>query len=147
MVKVIQPLLNEDEEAALQKILEYLADERDDFLALPPGERHDHIYQSVLRLRGAVWLGFKLFELGRYVATPGAVQAMEEAGDEPWVFLHRHQTGDWGEVGRDDWLENECALTEGSRLFSVYRTTRGVKLWVITEWDRSATTILLPEEY
>ena len=59
----------------------------------------------------------------------------------------RHQGGDWGDVCEDDAEANELALKDNSRLLSVYHTARMVKLYVITEWDRSATTILLPEEY
>lgn len=61
--------------------------------------------------------------------------------------LMRHSKGDWGEVGKEDWQENEVALSEGLRLFSVFRSKNGKKFWIITEADRSVTTILLPEEY
>ncbi len=87
------------------------------------------------------------FRLGRPVATPGALQALREAGQTPLVFLARHVVGDWGDLGPDDLQANEDALRHGSRLLSAYRTARGTKLWIITEADRSATTILLPEEY
>jgi hypothetical protein len=59
----------------------------------------------------------------------------------------RHVRGDWGDVDDEDWEANERALMEGTRLLSVYRSAEGVKFWVITEWDRSLTTVLLPEEY
>jgi hypothetical protein len=87
------------------------------------------------------------FKLGQIVATPGALTALEEAGQTPWEFLHRHQAGDWGNLCSEDKQENELSLREGFRLLSAYRTAKGIKLWVITEADRSATTILLPEEY
>jgi len=87
------------------------------------------------------------FPLGRIVATPGALEAIQEAGQEPAEFLLRHQAGDWGDVCEEDRQENELSLKKGFRLLSVYYTAKGVKLWVITEADRSATTILLPEEY
>ncbi|MEM4381636.1 MAG: hypothetical protein QXX19_05345 [Candidatus Caldarchaeum sp.] len=87
------------------------------------------------------------FSLGRIVATPGALRALDEAGQNLAEFLARHQRGDWGEVCPEDKEENELSLRHGLRLLSVYRTCKGVKLWVITEADRSATTILLPEEY
>ncbi len=87
------------------------------------------------------------FPLGRTLATPGALEAIQEAGQEPAEFLLWHQAGDWGEVCKEDRQENELSLREGFRLLSVYSTSKGVKLWVITEADRSATTILLPEEY
>lgn len=87
------------------------------------------------------------FPLGRVVATPGALEALAEAGQLPLLFVSRHARGDWGELPPEDVRENERALKEGSRLFSSYKTARGEKIWVITEADRSATTLLLPEEY
>lgn len=86
------------------------------------------------------------FSLGRVVATPGALQALEAAGVGAVPLLARHQSGDWGEVDREDWKANEEALKYGWRLLSVYRVGEG-RLWIITEADRSATTLLLPEEY
>jgi len=84
---------------------------------------------------------------GRLLATPGAIQAIEEAGQRPAEFLARHVLGDWGEVCEEDRRLNNIAVDAGDRLLSAYRTNDGTKLWVITEADRSATTILLPEEY
>lgn len=88
-----------------------------------------------------------LFNLGQCVATPGALEALEAAGQSPFEFLGRHQRGDWGEVPTEDREENDLSLTEGFRLLSAYHTRAGTRLWVITEADRSSTTILLPEEY
>lgn len=88
-----------------------------------------------------------LFELGQLLATPGALKAMEDADQGPAVFLARHCDGDWGDVDAEDQAENELSIREGFRILSAYRTVKGVKLWVITEADRSATTILLPDEY
>ena len=88
-----------------------------------------------------------LFPLGRTVATPGALEALEQAQQSPLEFLRRHQTGDWGELCDADKRENELSVKHGFRILSVYRTDRDIRLWVITEADRSATTILLPEEY
>ncbi len=87
------------------------------------------------------------FSLGRILATPGAISAMEEAGNVPAEFLYRHVRGDWGNVDAEDKQANEDSLLHGLRLLSSYRTKAGVKLWIITEADRSATTILLPSEY
>ena len=87
------------------------------------------------------------FPLGQIVATPGALEAMQASGQTPAFFLDRHVTGNWGEVSADDWRLNDEALVEGTRLLSSYTTLRGQKLWIITEWDRSATTLLLPDEY
>lgn len=92
-------------------------------------------------------MGAPLFSLGMLVATPGAMEALENTGQKPGEFLRRHVTGDWGEVPPEDAAENERALKHGSRLFSAYLLKDGTKIWVITEWDRSVTTILLPSEY
>jgi hypothetical protein len=88
-----------------------------------------------------------LFPLGQCVATPGALSALEEAGQSPAVFLDRHVHGDWGEIDPADKGMNEQALKDDARIFSVYHTSKGVKLWVITEADRASTCILLPDEY
>lgn len=87
------------------------------------------------------------FALGKVVATPGAIQVMEEAGQSPAEFLIRHASGDWGLVDAEDKQANDEAVNDEGRLLSAYQTSKGVKLWIITEADRSATTILLPEEY
>lgn len=88
-----------------------------------------------------------LFSLGQVVATPGALAALAEAGQEPIQFLYRHATGDWGDLDEHDVRENERAVMAGYRILSAYWTQKKVKIWVITEWDRSVTTLLLPEEY
>ena len=87
------------------------------------------------------------FPLGWLLATPGALQALEKAGQQPQEFLDRHSKGDWGELDSHDLRENEFSLERGLRLLSSYTTAAGDKLWIITEADRSATTLLLPEEY
>jgi hypothetical protein len=87
------------------------------------------------------------FRLGQVVATPGALMALEEAGQSPQEFLDRHISGDWGEVGSEDWEENELSLKKNFRLLSAYTLSTGTKIWIITEADRSATTLLLPDEY
>ena len=88
-----------------------------------------------------------LFPLGQCVATPGALAALEDAGQMPADFLSRHVAGDWGAIDPDDRGLNEQALRDGARIFSVYQTSKGVKVWVITEADRASTCILLPDEY
>jgi hypothetical protein len=81
------------------------------------------------------------------VATPGALQALLAAGQSPGAFLERHLRGDWGLVSAADAQANDAALRDGDRLLSAYETSQGTRLWVITEHDRSVTTLLLPEEY
>lgn len=88
-----------------------------------------------------------LFEPGQLMATPGALAALERAHQDPREFLDRHVAGDWGEVPQEDKVENEVSLLQGYRLLSAYRTKMGERLWILTEADRSLTTILLPEEY
>jgi hypothetical protein len=87
------------------------------------------------------------FLLGRLVATPGALKALEEAGQSPFTVVNRHVVGDWGELDDEDRARNDEALTDGTRLLSAYILKTEVKIWIITEADRSVTTILLPEEY
>jgi hypothetical protein len=87
------------------------------------------------------------FSLGRTVATPGALQALEQANQNPFEFLARHQAGDWGELCEEDKTENEFSVPNGFRILSAYRTRNDVKIWIITEADRSATILLLPHEY
>ena len=88
-----------------------------------------------------------LFPLGQIVATPGALAALQRAQQAPTCFLVRHASGDWGELEPTDVGENKYSLIHGFRLLSSYQTNAGEKLWIITEADRSATTLLLPEEY
>ena len=87
------------------------------------------------------------FALGQTFITPGAEEALQIAGQTAIEFLRRHMSCDWGELSDDDVQENELSLRRGFRLLSAYLTAKGQKLWIITEADRSATTLLLPEEY
>lgn len=87
------------------------------------------------------------FPLGRMVATSGALEALTAASQDAIEFLCRHQQGDWGDLSDDDKRENEFSIDKELRIFSAYHTTKGEKIWIITEADRSATTILLPSEY
>jgi len=88
-----------------------------------------------------------LFASGRLVATPGALALLEEAKRSPSEFLSRHLRGDWGELCQEDKSENELSLKHGFRLLSSYPVTETATLWIITEADRSVTTLLLPSEY
>jgi hypothetical protein len=90
---------------------------------------------------------FAHFPLGQTYITPGAEEALLIAGQTGIEFLRRHMSGDFGDVSDEDLRENEHSLREGFRLLSVYRTTKGEKLWIIAEADRTSTTILLPSEY
>ena len=87
------------------------------------------------------------FALGRLVATPGAIEALQRAGQSPWELIARHVKGDWGELDEHDRQANEEAVKTGARILSAYTLATGVRLWVITEADRSLTTCLLPDEY
>jgi hypothetical protein len=92
------------------------------------------------------------FHRGKVLATPGALRALEESGQEASFFLDRHAIGDWGEIDQEDAQLNDEALKDGSRIISAYFTLKGVRVWIITEpmddkGQRAATTILLPNEY
>jgi hypothetical protein len=88
-----------------------------------------------------------LFPVGQVVATPGALEALSEAGQNPLELLKRHQSGDWGEMPEEDKKENDFSVQHGYRIVSAYTLSTRVKLWLITEYDRSVTTFLLPSEY
>ncbi len=93
-----------------------------------------------------------LFSLGRIVATPGALDALQAAGQSPGEFLARHVTGDWGDLDAEDRSLNNAAVKDGSRLLSAYVTRKGERLWIITEAVnevglRYCTTLLLASEY
>ena len=87
------------------------------------------------------------FTVGWLGVSPGALVALLESQEDPKSFIYRHVKGDWGDLGPADWAENEFAVTHGERLFSIYHTRHGRKLYVLTEANRYATTILLPEDY
>jgi len=88
-----------------------------------------------------------LFSLGRIVATPRVIRLFEETGEDAAKYLERHQSGDYGDCGEADKKENDLSVREGFRIISIYHTSDGQKIWVITEADRSSTCILLPVEY
>lgn len=88
-----------------------------------------------------------VLELGQIVSTPGALAALEAAGEYGLTYLRRHQCGDWGDLDPHDWAANDYALRTGSRILSAYTLPTEVCVWIITEWDRSCTTFLLPDEY
>jgi hypothetical protein len=84
--------------------------------------------------------------LGKVVATPGALKLLSEVRAHPFEYLARHATGDWGDLCAFDRRQNQIALRDGYRVLSSYEVPTG-RVWIITEADRSVTTILLPEEY
>ena len=88
-----------------------------------------------------------LFSLGQVVATPGALELLRRHSLSPLAFIGRHACGDWGCLGPEDILENQRAVKNGGRVFSSYEIPGGERLWCITEWDRSVTTLLMPSEY
>ena len=85
-----------------------------------------------------------VFRLGRTVATPNALQSITQ--DDILTGIKRHQAGDWGTLSEDDHAANDCALVHGGRIVSAYNAMNGTRFWLITEADRSTTTILLPED-
>ena len=89
-----------------------------------------------------------LFPLGHIVATPGALRTLLLAETDGRKLLARHEAGDWGDVDREDWAANDRAMLEDTRIFSAYALgDTGERIWIITEADRSATTLLRPDEY
>jgi hypothetical protein len=88
-----------------------------------------------------------LFSLGKIFLTIGTREALEESNQEASEFLEMHRSGNWGIVGKEDAEENDLSVKEGFRILSAYRTGKGEKIWIITEADRSSTTVLLPSEY
>ncbi len=95
--------------------------------------------------------GSRRFPLGQMVMTRGVADKVAEDTEFAkfvMVSIARHATGDWGDMVKEDKAENELALREGNlRLFSAYEHPRLPKIWIITEADRSVTTVLFPEEY
>lgn len=85
------------------------------------------------------------FALGRTVITAAALDALH--AEDVDAAMKRHARGDWGEVSQADWAENELSLNQGFRLLSEYRDRNDQRFWIITEADRSATTVLVPEDY
>ncbi len=87
------------------------------------------------------------FRAGQLVMTAGVNDLVQRGALNPAPYLQRHLNGDWGDLCDEDRRSNDTALKNGDRLFSSYRITPDLKLWIITEWDRSVTTLLLPSEY
>ena len=87
------------------------------------------------------------FSLGQIVGTPGALEALDRASQKPEFFLTKHARGDWGLMCAVDKQLNEESLKEEGRIHSAYKTLKGEDIWIITEADRSTTTILLPDDY
>ena len=81
--------------------------------------------------------------LGRLLSTPGAIDAMAMAGQEPMELIIRHRTGDWGEVDAEDWTANDQAIVDGERVLSAYTLQGGARVWIITEADNSVTNVEL----
>lgn len=91
--------------------------------------------------------GVARFPLGHLFSTPGAVEALEDAGQSAQEFIRRHAQLEQGELCDEDRRENLFSVSRPLRIFSAFKTAQGIKIWCITEADRSATTILLPSEY
>jgi hypothetical protein len=111
----------------------------------PCGCRYDVV--TKLYVSRCSWPHTRLFPLGRVVATPGAIDALDRAGGRLSTYLERHASGDPGLLSAHDQIANVRAVQDGGRVMSAYTIPGGTTLWVITEADRSLTTLLLPEEY
>ena len=86
-----------------------------------------------------------VMRLGRLVATPNALASITQ--DDILLGIQRHQAGDWGNLTEEDRMANAQALVQGTRIVSAYNAGNGTRFWIITEADRSVTTVLLPEDY
>lgn len=118
------------------------------------GEKEEELRRAEDRVRRVATSGRRddaatapLFPLGRLVSTPAALSALVAAEQTPDVFLRRHVRGDWGEVSDGDKQANDAAIKGGDRILSAYRLRTGERIWIITEADRTATTVLLPSDY
>lgn len=109
---------------------------------IPCSNQHPAVQPSIINLRPDK----PLFPIGKVVATPGAVELLKQHELSPFDFIVRHWQGDWGDLGPEDVKANQYALRHRTRILSSYRI-EDAKLWIITEADRSATTLLLPSEY
>lgn len=88
------------------------------------------------------------FLTGQLVMTSGVDELVRQGRLNPSLYLSRHLSADWGDLDDSDWQSNDTALRTGEdRLFSSYQVEPDLNLWIITEWDRSVTTLLLPSEY
>ena len=93
-----------------------------------------------------------LFPMGRLVMTANLQAKLRETNPEFWEaevvgLISRHRSGDWGDLDEEDKRQNNLALSRGLRIFSAYETSSGLRIWIISEADRSVTTVLLPEDY
>lgn len=86
-----------------------------------------------------------MLELGKITITANAQRQLNKIS--VLTALERHSKGDWGDLEKDDWKANDEALNNGGRILSSYKDKEDKKFWIITEWDRTVTTILLPEDY
>jgi hypothetical protein len=84
---------------------------------------------------------------GRLFATPGALDVLRAANVTVGDLLTRHLNCDWGDLAEEDRAQNDLALEAGLRVLSAYALPGNAKVWIITEWNRSVTTVLLPDEY
>jgi hypothetical protein len=153
-VDVKEALLNEQQEQMIVLYQNAPLSERKAII-----KHIDAFFENGSRKQKIFWLKFRLkleaqneksknlFPLGETVMTISAKEALAESNQLPNEFLAKHQSGDWGIIGKDDWRENDLSVKKGFRILSAYKTLRGVKIWVITEADRSSTTVLLPSEY
>ena len=94
----------------------------------------------------------QLFSLGRITMTTNLQGQLQETNPEGWEeelkgLMDRHVSGDWGDMDEEDKRENQNSLERGFRIFSAYNTSKDIRIWIITEADRSITTCLLPEDY
>jgi hypothetical protein len=106
------------------------------------------IKETIMALTSAVHNPGPRFNPGQIIMTLGVDELARQGQLNPAPYLRRHLSGDWGDLSDNDRQQNNAALKSGEdRLFSSYQVNPDLKLWIITEWDRSVTTLLLPDEY
>lgn len=139
-------------EVALRRVLAYLMDnhtlwegEQADFEEADKVGQAYHIFSAFQAMHAWLNRGVLNLPLGRTVVTPGVLEQLDEV--DVARAIRRHAVGDWGDMHREDWQQNDAAFEEGQRILSQHHDPAGKRFWVITESDRSVTTVLLPEEY
>jgi len=134
--------LTEEEKRALQTVLEYMTDEKEDYITRSPEQRKGHIFQAVLTLRSAAYDA--TIQSRRVTTTRGHIDLTTPENQEIQGLYFRHLRGDWGDVLADEWRENDRAVWEGGGVFSSYKTSAGETIQIFTDGERRTTTVVLP---
>lgn len=134
------------------QVLNFLWQRREEQIESGPWVEGHYRPGLAFRFRRNEAMPHQLFPLGRIMMTTNLKDTLQRANPAGWeeelqMFINRHASGDWGDLDEEDKLENELSLHRGSRILSAHIATPDIRVWVITEADRSITTVLLPEDY